>query len=286
MKRNVCYITLWADFFRHPKTLRLKRTIGQDAYWIPPRLWCYCVEKGNGSIGDLDDITLAEVLEYAGDPAAMRKALVDAGYLSEDGKTVVGWDDYYAALQQFRHERAKKAAGVRWSKDSPPASPSDHTRETEREGERVLVLEEKHSSSIEKHASSMLEASATPPHTQPPALSLEPTSPPKPTIAVEDIYNTYPRRQGRKDALKAIAKAIDDGADPKHLLESATAFAAATRRWNEYDRGNFIPMPATWFNRGSYDDDPKTWERSYANPHQVPAATAEDHAKHGWEMPP
>ena len=38
-------------------------------------------------------------------------------------------------------------------------------------------------------------------------------------------------------------------------------YADATTRWPVADR-QFIPHPATWFNRGSYDDDPKEWSRN------------------------
>lgn len=78
-------------------------------------------------------------------------------------------------------------------------------------------------------------------------------------IAVE-IYEAYPRRQGKQDALKAIAKTIKAGIDSKHLLERTKAFATAAGKWNVEDR-QFIPHPATWFNRGSFDDDPSTWVR-------------------------
>ena len=101
------------------------------------------------------------------------------------------------------------------------------------------------------------------------------------TDNVEAIYAAYPRKQGRADALRAIAKAMRDGQTAERLLERAQAYAAAVGRWNEHDR-QFVPHPATWFNRGSYDDDPKTWERSYANAHQAPAPTAADHAAEGW----
>ncbi len=98
----------------------------------------------------------------------------------------------------------------------------------------------------------------------------------------EAIYDAYPRKQARQEALKAIAKAIESkSAD--YLLARTRAYAAAAARWNDNDR-QFIPHPATWFNRGSYDDDPKTWERNYANPRQEKAPSAADHGK-GWDHP-
>lgn len=75
----------------------------------------------------------------------------------------------------------------------------------------------------------------------------------------EDIYKTYPRKAGKIAALKAIERATGrKGADD--LLAATKAFAAAVKTWPESDRC-FVPHPATWFNRGSYDDDPSEWER-------------------------
>jgi len=77
-------------------------------------------------------------------------------------------------------------------------------------------------------------------------------------LELQQIYSAYPRKVAPADALKAIAKAIAKGKAPAHLLERTAAYAAATALWTE-DELRFIPHPATWFNGGRYDDDPKTW---------------------------
>jgi len=101
--------------------------------------------------------------------------------------------------------------------------------------------------------------------TLPPAqtLSLEspllppPEPPPQPTA--QDIYSAYPRKVGKADALKAISKALK-AKSPADLLAATQAYAEAVKTWPEADKC-YIPHPATWFNRGSYDDDPATWKR-------------------------
>ena len=105
----------------------------------------------------------------------------------------------------------------------------------------------------------------------------------------ESIYQLYPKRVGKADALKAIAKALAM-MPADQLRAKVAAYAAATATWTEHDR-QYIPHPSTWFNRGSYDDDPATWARTLngANRHQLPEATAEDHAKgfyHGLDDEP
>src|SRR5207247_10374853 len=59
---------------------------------------------------------------------------------------------------------------------------------------------------------------------------------------------------GKDDALRAIEKRIKSGVGRAHLLERTVAFAKTQpHNWQ------FTPYPATWYNRGSYDDDPASW---------------------------
>ena len=75
------------------------------------------------------------------------------------------------------------------------------------------------------------------------------------------IYAAYPLKVGKADALKAIARTLKAGAiKPDALLAKVQAYAAAVATWPEADR-KFVPHPATWINRGSFDDDPATWQR-------------------------
>lgn len=76
----------------------------------------------------------------------------------------------------------------------------------------------------------------------------------------ERIYSAYPRKVARKDAMKAIANAL--AAVPfEKLFAATTAYAEAVAKWTPDERAKFVPHPATWFNRESYLDDPKEWER-------------------------
>jgi hypothetical protein len=79
------------------------------------------------------------------------------------------------------------------------------------------------------------------------------------TISAEDIYAAYPRKIARSAAIKAIQKA-GKAVGMEKLLKAVKAYAEATSRWPAEER-QYIPHPATWFNQGRYDDDPKEWER-------------------------
>jgi hypothetical protein len=106
---------------------------------------------------------------------------------------------------------------------------------------------------------------------------------PKPSPAATDaeiIYSLYPRKQAKRDALKAIEGALKRNSLTT-LSEATTAFAEATASWPA-DRKQFIPHPASWFNAGSYDDDRSTWiyvPKDTTVSWQRKETTDEDHAK-------
>jgi hypothetical protein len=81
------------------------------------------------------------------------------------------------------------------------------------------------------------------------------------SVDVLAIYSAYPKHVAKGDALKAIRSVIASGRTPGELLERTEAYAAAVARWPEEERSRFVPHPATWFRRGSFDDDPAAWER-------------------------
>lgn len=84
-------------------------------------------------------------------------------------------------------------------------------------------------------------------------------------VTTEAIYAVYPRKVGKLAAMKAIAKAAmtlrEKEPDPlAYLLARTQLYATATSIWPEEEK-KYIPHPATWFNQGRYDDNPREWER-------------------------
>lgn len=85
-------------------------------------------------------------------------------------------------------------------------------------------------------------------------------------VVLAEIYAAYPRKVGRDKAFKAIDKALHRSAlSAVEMLARVQAFATAAETWADSDR-EFIPHPATWFNQGRYDDDPREWQRASALP--------------------
>jgi hypothetical protein len=76
------------------------------------------------------------------------------------------------------------------------------------------------------------------------------------TEKCETLYRAYPRRIGKAEAMKAIAKALKK-ATYIDLLEAVMEFAASPAG----QQGEFTPHPATWFNREQWNDDREEWRR-------------------------
>ncbi len=95
----------------------------------------------------------------------------------------------------------------------------------------------------------------------PASLSLSFEEEKKPSIEPEEIYEAYPKKVAKPEALKAIKKALKK-VDASTLLEKTKAYAETV---NGSDR-QFVPNPATWFNGERYNDSADTWAvKSFAS---------------------
>jgi hypothetical protein len=66
------------------------------------------------------------------------------------------------------------------------------------------------------------------------------------------FWHNYPLKKAYEDAKKAWIAAIERGADPKRMVDGAQAYAR--ERVNQDPQ--FTKHPATWLNKGCYDDEP------------------------------
>lgn len=82
--------------------------------------------------------------------------------------------------------------------------------------------------------------------------------------AFVEFWSAYPRKVGKRAALKAWVKACDavaadrdiDLVDARALvLEKCILFSKSEKGQS----GKFCPYPTTWLNQGRYDDDPVEW---------------------------
>lgn len=68
------------------------------------------------------------------------------------------------------------------------------------------------------------------------------------------FYAAYPRHEDKPDAVKAWKAALRRGADPQRLIQAAAAYAHAIARAGKSTE--YTKLPATWLNKGSYDNEP------------------------------
>lgn len=66
------------------------------------------------------------------------------------------------------------------------------------------------------------------------------------------FWSNYPKKRDREEAKKAWIAAIERGVDPKHMVDGAQQYA----RDRAGQDPKFTKYPATWLNKGCYDDEP------------------------------
>ncbi|WP_326729737.1 hypothetical protein [Streptomyces phaeochromogenes] len=94
--------------------------------------------------------------------------------------------------------------------------------------------------------------------------SSEPTDP----DAFEAFWTAYPRRVGKKAAIRSWNTALKAGIPAARIVQAAEAY----RRERNGEPDQYTKHPRTWLHGGHYDDEPtmpgtgRTTHRGYANP--------------------
>lgn len=68
----------------------------------------------------------------------------------------------------------------------------------------------------------------------------------------DEFWMAYPRKVGKAAAVKAWAKALNEGANPAVVVAGARRLAADPN----LPPKRYIPHPTTWLGRGGWDDEP------------------------------
>ena len=136
------FVKVFTNFYTHRKTLRLRATLGNDAFWVPPRLWAYAAEnQADGDFSDYTDEEIASVIGYLGSASSLLQALLKAGFLDDDRK-IHHWAEHNSYHQVYS-ERARKG-GIAKAK-----AQKERTKEkdTEKKGEEMIGEETSSASS-------------------------------------------------------------------------------------------------------------------------------------------
>jgi len=88
---------------------------------------------------------------------------------------------------------------------------------------------------------------------------------------VEEVFKIYPRRVGKKAAIKRIREAMHDHGY-EFILEKTKAYAKAREGLDI----EYTPHPATWYHQGRYLDEPDTWAVTGSQSGSSPSTTMSD----------
>lgn len=129
------YIRVKTGFYTHKKTIRLKVKLGNDALWLPPRLWAWAAEnQPDGNLAGYSAEEIAELIGYASNAQAMLQALKDSGFVDVSG-IIHDWGEHNGYHEIFSI-RAKKAADARWNKEKAPTPPKEDCGKGKGNGEK------------------------------------------------------------------------------------------------------------------------------------------------------
>jgi hypothetical protein len=164
------YIRIFTNFYSHRKTLRLLALIGNDALWVPPRLWAYAAEnQPDGIFEGYTADEIASLIGYKGDAERMLQALISARFLDREPLRIHDWEEHNAYHKTYSN-RAKKAATARWSSNRidqgtqsashPSSDNTGNETEKERKGDKHCIVDA--SSTVIDDTSAAVAAPASP----------------------------------------------------------------------------------------------------------------------------
>lgn len=116
-------IRISVGFLDHPKTIKLRRRVGNDAVLCLMRLWFYAAQyKPSGHFNGMTDEDLEIAANWSGECGEFVRAACDVGFIDRDGASYVlhDWDIHnsWAFHAEERSKAAKEKASKRWAKKS------------------------------------------------------------------------------------------------------------------------------------------------------------------------
>lgn len=126
----MAYVQVEAELPDSPEALRLEELLGgvEDSWRFVVRLWAWCLTHAEtGRLANVSSFALARACHYHGEHAVFQAALLETGFLRQDGEALVvcGWEKRYRDLVRERtYWRARKAAQRASRRGVPAVSPS------------------------------------------------------------------------------------------------------------------------------------------------------------------
>lgn len=196
-------------------------------------LWCWALD--NAQDGDLAKFTpenIASVAIWRGDPEQFIEGLKESGFLDEP-RTLHDWMDYAGKLIDRREKDRQRKRDCGSSAESSrnecgnPAESSRNIRSVSCCKSKSIELEKENIPPIVPHGGT------------------------EPEEFLE-FWSRYPRKEGRKNALKAWKKLSPSPALVEEIM-SGLEWRLTCEEWTK-DGGKYIPLPATWLNGERWTD--------------------------------
>lgn len=247
------YLSLKTHILIQPELL--KSSPNEVGTWFRTLILCGLQENG-GRIKNGLHLTDIEWIAACGTRKSDVSKVVAKGILiTADGPDLLVWG-YPLTLEkevQAKRDGGRATVAKRWGKQG--SSPDSSATQSASSSAQCSP----DSSAISSASSSAPSSPDTYSNVRKGNVRKRNNTPIPPTAdAVEEIYFAYPKHVGKKAALKAISKALEQ-IDAQQLLERTKTYAAAVSTWPK-ERLQFRPDPATWFNAGHYEDDPSEWQ--------------------------
>ncbi len=221
------------SLFQHRKFRTLARRLGSRALAVGSLelLWAVANDAGDPLIGTAEDVE--DVADWRGEPGLLARSLVETRFMDEtpEGFAVHDHDHHCPTYVRRRRdrERARRANGT-------PAT-----------SQRRVTDAPLDTTPISHHPSpNKKERTPKPPSAAPPEDGVADT--------FDAFWTAYPKHQAKEDARKAF-KALRVDA---RLLELLLDALERQKRWPTWtkDRGQFVPLPATWLRQKRWEDEP------------------------------
>lgn len=235
-----------------------------------------------GDIGRWTDDAISRACDWTGDPSTFVLALESCRWidrLSNDARYMIhDWHDHaedavHMALGRTRKRMADGAIPklTRLSKEDQKAALEDYKAVP-----MPVCTQKTHTVHTDRHTENALPLPLpclSPPMPLPSPPKDIPSRPRTAAPSLSEIVwkSCEWRKEGKKKTLGTIAKVIKlvaaaQGISDEEAAGYITRKAAAYTQAVQATEMRFRPLPETWFNRGSYDDDPDVWLKAHAPP--------------------
>lgn len=252
----MAWIEAHQELANHPKTKKLAyklslnkpSTIGSMML-----LWWWAIDYApDGDLSKYDSAIIADVMCYRGkNPDKLISALIESGFLNEN-KTIHDWDEYGGKLIIAREE-SRERAKIRKQKQRERCNVTRDIPVTYVGQTCDIPVTDVGQTPCHGQNSKRTEQNRTE------EKNIKTTS-----SVIDDSFNrfwtVYPKKVAKQDSLKAW-KRIRPNEELIGRILSAVKAQLSSEQWIK-DNGQYIPNPATWLNRGQWDDEIKTAVRS------------------------